>query len=188
MFHLYQRDIPERLIALSILPPPRAWESPRPFGFGAFVVTRQRRGEAAFSLYGRGFGAKHRPEPMREQLARLFTPDTTALIYTPVPEIPIAPWDILRGRSAAVLDWVPRSGLRSNAFAAVPHHVLLNAANIIGVTIATPATTPLSRLCRVGGEAQAAWAFWLHRRCPPRLRRDLLASFEAWREINRARR
>ena len=48
---------PERMVALSILPPPLALDRPAPFGFGAFIVTRRWRDEAEFASYAHGYGA-----------------------------------------------------------------------------------------------------------------------------------
>jgi len=180
--------MPERMVSLSLLPPPNRSTAPAPFGYAALVVTRRARSEAAFTLHAHGYGAGYDPMRMRDDIRRLFTPDTKALIYAPAP-----PHQYVRDLAqisfpAVYLDLVPRSGLVSNIFATIPHDQLVDAANIGGLTLSGPNPTPLQRIALIGAEAQAAWIFWLFRSCAPRLRRDLLAGHAAWRLLDQARR
>lgn len=180
--------MPERMVALSLLPPPNSCAAPAPFGYAALVITRRARSEAAFSLHAHGYGAGYDPLRMRSDIRRLFTPDTKALIYAPAPPHQ-HDRDLARiSFPTAYLGLVPRSGLVSNIFASIPHDQLVNAAHIGGLMLSGPHPTPLQRVARIGVEAQAAWIFWLFKSCSPRLRRDLLAGHAAWRLLEQARR
>jgi len=147
------RAIPDRLIALSILPPPEPWQPPAPFGFGALIAEQTRPGEARFALHAHRFGAGYRPDALRERLQPLFTPDTMALAYYPVREN--EPDADARRQARRMLAHVPRSGLRSKICACLPHHTFRSAGNLVGVELPGQSPTPLSRLHRITAEAQA---------------------------------
>lgn len=187
--HRYHRHrLPERMIALAIQPPPIASAPPAPFGFGAFVVTPRGRGEASFERHAHGYAAGYPPHAMRERLQSLFTPDTLALIYHQVEDDagqPSRRGDLF---DAGIMENIPRSGLRTSLLVALPHHVFQHAGAMAGVQLPGRHPTPLGRLGYLGAEAQAAWTYWLFRRCAPSLRRHLLASYEAWQAIEKAKR
>ena len=180
--------MPDHLVALSLSLPPRAHERPRPFGFGALVVTQRPYGEAEFAAHSRGFAAGYSSTRMKEELNRLFDPDTMALVYLRT-ESHVRLSELRRTRFPAdQLHWIPEVGQRTNLFVPGPRHLLKNAARIGGIDL--PETEPfaLGRLRHIGLEAQAAWLLWLMATGAPRLRRPLLASFMAWNRIERARR
>lgn len=187
MIFRFVKHMPQRMVALSLLPPPAAFESPRPYGYGAFIVERRGANEAALRLRVHGYGARYDPARLREDIRALFTPETQALIYAPLPS------DIRRHRPAkaplppVILDCVPRCGLRSNILVSLPHDLLAHAAGI--ACIKQPAREPssLQRVGQLGNEAQAAWVYWLFKSCAPQRRRSLLASHAAWLAIERAR-
>ena len=180
-----RRTLPIRMVALSLLPPPNSFAPKAPFGFGAFVIDPKCRGEASFALHMHGYGAGHDPAPMCDAIRTLFDPETMALICAisrfPAGELVEAPFP------DAYLDLVPRTGLRRNLFAPLPRHILASAGRVGGLDLPDTEPTPLARLGQIGGEAQAAWIFWLQTYCPVNLRRKLLASYLAWQQLQRAR-
>lgn len=177
--------MPTRMVALSLLPPPNPFAPKAPFGFGAFVIDPKCRGEASFALHMHGYGAGHDPAPMRDAIRAFFDPDTMALICapsrSPAGELAQVPFP------DAYLDLVPRTGLRRNLFAPLPRHILASAGRVGGLDLPKAEPTPLARLGQIGCEAQAAWIFWLQAYCPVNYRRKLLASYLAWRQLQRAR-
>ncbi len=182
------RDIPERMVVLSILPPPAANKPPRPFGWGSLTVTAGRRGHASFSSLSHGYAARYPANRMRRDLARVFRPDDAALIYLPVP---IFNHYDRAGRLIWPRDhehMVPKAGSRNMSVVAIPHFAITDAAAAAQVIVPPEFPTPLSRLLRIGAEAQAAWVYWIYSCCTPRLRRDLLASFAAWQTLERVKR
>ena len=185
MQRTFRRTMPTRMVALSLLPPPNPFALKAPFGFGAFVIDPKCRGEASFALHMWGYGAGHDPAPMRDAIRTLFDPDTMALICAPsqsrageLVQVPIPD---------AYLDLVPRTGLRRNLFAPMPRHILASAGRVGGLDLPETEPTPLTRLGQIGCEAQAVWIFWLQAYCPVNHRRKLLASYLAWRQLQRAR-
>lgn len=181
------KTIPERMVVLSILPPPHTFEPLRPFGFGAFVCARHGHAEAKFALHAQGYGAGYDPQRIGCDIRALFTPETQALIYMP---------DQLRARGHRIVkaqfpssffDLVPRVGLLSNVFAVVPRDILVHSAAIGRLTLPSVAPSPLQRVGQLGSEAQAAWVYWLFKSCSPNLRRSLLVAHTAWQAIERAR-
>ena len=172
-----RRTMPTRMVALSLLPPPNPFAPKAPFGFGAFVIDPKCRGEASFALHMHGYGAGHDPAPMRDAIRALFDPDTMALICAlslpPAGELAQVPFP------DAYLDLVPRTGLRRNLFAPMPRHILASAGRVGGLDLPEFEPTPLARLGQIGCEAQAY--------CPVNYRRKLLASYLAWRQLQRAR-
>ena len=80
----FVKTMPRRMVVLSLLPPPTAFEPPRPYGYGAFIVERRGASEAAFCLRVHGYGARYDPVRLREDIRALFTPETQALIYAPL--------------------------------------------------------------------------------------------------------
>lgn len=180
-------NMPERMVALSILPSLHTFEPMRPFGFGAFVCARHGHSEAKFTLYAQGYGAGYDPQRIRRDIRALFTPETHALICMP---------DQPRARERRIakaqfpssfFDIVPRVGLLSNVFAVVPRDILAHSAAIRRLTISSANSSPLQRVGQLGSEAQAAWVYWLFKSCSPNLRRSLLAAHAAWQAIERAR-
>jgi len=188
MRYPYSTNLPERVIVLSLALPPLHHEPAAPFGFGAFIITRRWRNDAAFASHAHGYGAGYDPRRMRVDIGKLFTPETKALIHVPVPSHSPAGKFGQMPLPSRFLAHVPRSGLAANIHARIPHDQLVNAANIGGVEICGPSASPLQRMGRFGDEAQAVWIFWLLTSCSPHIRRDLLASFTAWRALERARR
>lgn len=177
--------MPARMVALSLLPPPNRLAPKAPFGFGAFVIDPRSQGEAGFALHAQGYGAGHDPAPMRDAIRSLFDPETMALICAPSrPHI---------GQLASVpfpdsyLDLVPRTGLRRNTFAPVPRHLLASVARVGGLDLPDAEPTALARLGQIDREAQAVWIFWFQAYCPVNHRRKLLASYLAWKQLQRAR-
>lgn len=183
----FVKPMPRRMVVLSLLPPPTAFEPPRPYGYGAFIVEQRATNEAAFCLRVHGYGACYDPARLLEDIRALFTPETQALIYAPLSS------DISGHRLAKVplppviLDFVPRCGLRSNILVSLQHDLLAHAAGIAGIKQPTPEPSPLQRVGQLGNEAQAAWVYWLFKSCAPHRRRCLLASHAAWRAIEQAR-
>lgn len=188
MRYHYSTSLPERMIVLSLLLPPLRHEPAAPFGFGAFIVTRRWRNDAAFASHAHGYGAGYDPRRMRIDIGKLFTPDTRALIHVPAPSHSPAGKLGHVSLPSLFLAYVPRSGLAANINARIPHDQLVNAANIGGLQIYGPSPTPLQRIAHIGDGAQAAWIFWLLTSCSPHIRRGLLASFTAWRALEQARR
>lgn len=180
--------IPDRMIALSLLPPPAAGQPPVPFGFGAFVVEQTRRGEARFELHAHGFGANYRPEALREWLQPLFTPDTMTLIldpnceHRPVVRLNRTP------EADRLVEHVPKSGHRTHIRASAAYHLLCHAAAMTNLRLPSRNPSPLARIRQLGAEAQAAWICYLFSRRASTERGRLLASFEAWRYLQEARR
>lgn len=178
--------MPERMVVLSLLLPPLPHEPLAPFGFGAFIIVPRWRNDAAFASHAHGYGAGYEPRRMREDIGRLFTPDTTALIHT------TAPLGFGEGQRQAtrvtgrLLDFIPRSGLARIAHAHIPHDQLVHAARIEGLELSGPNPSAIQRLVRLRTETQAAWIFWLLASCPPPVRRNLLASYLSWRALDQA--
>lgn len=187
MHHRYLHSLPERMVALSVLPPPSPGEAPHPFGFGAFVVTPRDRTEAAFALHVHGYGARYDPARIRRDIKALFTPETKALIYAPGAPFADGSQEPRLALPEGLVELVPRIGLRTNVLIQAPYDVLAHAAKIGGVRAPQLAPSPLQRIPRLGDEAQAAWVYWLFKRCSPKLRRNVLASHAAWRVIERAK-
>ena len=183
----FVKTMPRRMVVLSLLPPPTAFEPPRPYGYGAFIVERRGASEAAFCLRVHGYGARYDPLRLRKDIRELFLPETQALIYAPLAS------DIRRQRLAKVplpsviLDFVPRCGLRSNILVSLQQDLIAHAAGIAGIKHPSPEPSPLQRVGQLGNEAQAAWVYWLFKSCAPHLRRSLLASHSAWQAIEQAR-
>ena len=188
MRYPYSTSLPERMIVLSLLLPPLRQEPAAPSGFGAFIVTRRWRIDAAFATHAHGYGAGYDPRRMRIDIGKLFTPGTKALIHVPAPSHSPAGKLGHKLLPSRFLPHVPRSGLAANIHARIPHDQLVNAANIGDVEICGPSPTPLQRIAHIGDEARAAWIFWLLTSCSPHIRRDLLASYTSWRALERARR
>jgi|TARA_R100000501_G_C2581107_1_gene84339 hypothetical protein len=186
MHYRYHSAIPERMVVLSLLSPPNSYEPRAPFGYGALIVSRRWRGEAAFSSHAHGYGAGYDPQRMRDAIRKLFTPESKALIHVPAP--PHAPKYVTERMPfpAEYLDYVPRSGLVANIHARIPHDQLVDAARIGGLEVYGSDPSPLQRIARIGTEAQAAWVCWMFGTCSPRMRRELLASHTAWRALERA--
>lgn len=186
MLYRHYSPIPERMVALSLLPPPNRFQPPAPYGYGALVVTWRGRGEAEFSSHAHGYGARYDPQRMRRDIGRLFTPETKALIHAPAPSH--APMYKLARMPfpSDYLDYVPRSGLADNIHAIVPYDQLMHSARIGGLELSGPTPSAIHRIVRIRTEAQAAWIFWLLASCSPRIRRNLLASYSAWRALERA--
>jgi|JRYH01.1.fsa_nt_gb hypothetical protein len=187
MSYRYSMHAPERMVVLSIQLPPQRFEPRKPFGFGAFTVARRWRDEAVFSSHAHGYGAGYDPDRMKEDIGKLFTPETTALIHTPAPSE-------IRCRHAAIplvsrhLAFIPRSGLVRNIRASITPDELVRAARIGSLEVAPPeARTPLQRLWHIRYEAEAAWLWWLLAGCGPRVRRNLFAAHAAWQGIRSAR-
>ncbi len=178
----------DRLIALSILPPPAPGQPPAPFGFGALVVEQTRRGEARFELHAHGFGANYRSEALRERLQPLFTPDTMTLILDPNCEHrPVVGLD--RNPDAdQLVQHVPKCGHRTHIRASAAYHLLCHAAAMTNLRLPSRDASPLARIRQLGAEAQAAWICYLFSRRASTERGRLLASFEAWRCLQEARR
>lgn len=181
------KTIPERMVVLSILPPPHAFEPLRPFGFGAFVCARHGHSEAKFALHAQGYGAGYDPQRIRGDIRALFTPETQALIC--MPDQPHArEHQIAKAQfPSSFFDLVPSVGLLSNVLAVVPRDILAHSAAIGRLTLSSSAPSPLQRVGQLGSEAQAAWIYWLFKSCSPNLRRSLLAAHAAWQAIERAR-
>ena len=183
----FAKPMPRRMVALSLLAPPAAFEPPRPYGYGAFIIERRGANEAAFYLRVHGYGARYDPARLREDIRALFTPETQALIYAPLAS------DILKHRSAkmplppVILDFVPRCGLRSNILVSLQHDLIAHAAGIAGIKQPAREPSSLQRVGQLGNEAQAAWVYWLFKSCAPHNRRILLASHAAWLAIERAK-
>lgn len=183
----FAKPMPQRMVSLSLLPPPAAFEAPRPYGYGAFIIERRGANEAAFCLRVHGYGARYDPARLREDIRALFTPETQALIYAPLAS------DIRKHRPAkmplppVILDFVPRCGLRSNFIVSLQHDLIAHAAGIAGIEQPAREPSSLQRLGQLGYEAQAAWVYWLFKSCAPHNRRSLLASHAAWLAIERAR-
>jgi len=178
----------DRMIVLSILPPPGPGQPRVPFGFGALIVEQARRGEARFELHTHGFGAGYRAQTLSERLQALFTPDTTAIILNPVREFRLATSPDRDLEADRVLEHVPRSGLRTHVRLSVPHHVLGHAASMSGAQLPSRMPSPLARLRRIDAEAQAVWVYYLFAQPTSTARRRLFASFKAWQQLQRARR
>ena len=180
--------IADRMIALSLLPPPALGQPPAPFGFGALVVEQTRRGEALFELHAHGFGAGYRSEALRERLQPLFTPDTMTLILDPnCQHRPVVGLD--RNPDAdQLVEQVPKSGLRTQVQVSVPYHLLRNAAGMANVRLPSRNPSPLARIRQLGAEAQAAWICYLFSRRASTERGRVLASFEAWQCLQKVRR
>lgn len=178
---------PERMVALSIFPPPLALDPRAPFGFGAFIITRRWRDEAEFTSNAQGYGAGYDPERMRSHIETLFTPETTALIHIPATPFSrrheLAPMPY----SSSYSRYVPRCGLRRNIHAVIPHDQLVHAARIGGISIHGPNPTAIQRIARLHTEAQAAWLFWVIAARPPRIRRSVLAGYMAWTKLQKAK-
>ena len=178
--------MPERMVVLSLLLPPLSHEPLGPFGFGAFIITPRWRTDAAFAAHAHGYGAGYEPRRMREDIGRLFTPDTTALIHT------TAPPGAGRGQCQAtrvtgrLFDFIPRSGLARNIHANIPHDQLVHAARIGGHDLSGTVSSAIQRLVQLRTETQAAWVFWLLVSCPPPVRRNLLASYLSWKVLDQA--
>lgn len=187
MLYRYLPAIPDRMVVLSILPPPLPGKPPAPFGWGALTVTAGRRGEASFAVRSHVYGAGYPPDRLQSDLRQLFRPDDAALLYLPVPEFDHYDRSgrLVLPRSHGGL--VPRTGNRNVNVVAVPHHALAHAAALAGVILPGPFPTPLARLHRIGAEAQAAWVYWLWQRSASRLRSQLLASFAAWQVAERCK-
>lgn len=182
--------IPDRMIALSLLPPPVPGQPPAPFGFGALIVEQTSRGEARFELHAHGFGAKYRPDGLRERLLPLFSPDTIALILNPVCELqPIVDLDRNPNPDGDQLfEHMPKCGLRTHIRVSVPYHLLRHAAGMANVRLPSRNPSPLARIHQLGAEAQAAWICYLFSQRASTERGRLFASFEAWQCLQKARR
>ncbi|MEE4212533.1 MAG: hypothetical protein V2I43_25085 [Parvularcula sp.] len=180
--------IPERMIALSLLPPPAPGQQSAPFGFGALVVEQTRRGEARFELHAHGFGANYRPEALRERLQPLFTPDTMTLILDPNCEHrPVV--GLNRNPNAdQLVEHVPKCGHRTHIRASAAYHLLCHAAAMTNLRLPSRNPSPLARIRQLGAEAQAAWICYLFSRRASTERGRLLASFEAWQCLQKVRR
>ena len=185
-FRNYSR-FPERMVALSILPPPLALDPPAPFGFGAFIVTRRWRYEAEFASYAHGFGAGYDPERMRRQIEALFTPETTALIHIAAPSFARRHKLATLPYSFSYSKYVPRCGLKRNIHAVIPHDQLVHAARIGGISIYGSNPTAIQRIVRLPTEAQGAWLYWVIAACPPRIGRSVLAGYVAWTKLQKAK-
>lgn len=129
------KTIPEHMVALSLLPPPHAFEPLRPFGFGAFVITRLGPDGAKFSLHVHGYGAGYEPQRIRRDIRSLFTPETRSLTYMPAPPYVHGQRFAKAKFPSTFLDLVPRVGLLSNVFAALPRDMLAHSAGIAGLSI-----------------------------------------------------
>ena len=178
--------MPERMVVLSLQLPPLRHEPLAPFGFGAFIIAPRWQNDAAFDSHAHGYGAGYEPGRMREDIGKLFTPDTTALIHT------TAPPGLRQGQRQAtrvtnrLLAFIPRSGLARNAHAHIPHDQLVHAARIGGLELSGPNPSAIQRLVHLRTETQAAWIFWLLASCPPPVRRNLLASYLSWKALDPA--
>tara|TARA_R100001198_G_scaffold14559_1_gene6790 strand:- start:19792 stop:20367 length:576 start_codon:yes stop_codon:yes gene_type:complete len=180
--------IPDRMIALSLLPPPALGQAPAPFGFGAFVVEQTRRDEARFELHAHGFGAGYRPEALRERLQPLFTPDTMTLILDPNCEHRPVVGLNRTPEADRLVEHVPKSGDRTHIRASAAYHLLCHAAAMTNLRLPSRNPSPLARIRQIGAEAQVAWICYLFSRRASTERGRLLASFEAWRCLQKARR
>ena len=181
------RAIPERMVVLSILPPPVPGAPLAPFGFGALAVDAGFRGEPTFALSWRGYAAGVDPNAMRADLRWMYHPDAATLlccISAPIGH-PGQQGEGLAERRQ--LDWIPRTGLREISVMASTHSALEDAASLARVTIPAPNSTPLARLHRIDAEVQAAWIFWCWKHCAPPMRGRLLTSLLAWQGLERAR-
>ncbi|WP_157726894.1 hypothetical protein [Qipengyuania flava] len=122
---------------------------------------------------------------MCDAIRTLFDPETMALICAisrfPSGKLVQAPFP------DAYLELVPRTGLRCNLFTPLPRNILASAGRVGWLDLPDTEPTPLARLGQIGGEAQAAWIFWLQTYCPVSLRRKLLASYLAWQLLQRVR-
>jgi hypothetical protein len=188
MTNFHSSAMPRRIVALSLLPPPGRLSPPAPFGFGAFVIDVQGRGEATFDLHAHGYGARYDPRRIRCDIARLFTPDTRGLFYAPVPAHERTSDMSGKPFPCSLLDHLPRIGHATSYAVLIPHDILADAAGIGHLDIPPSKASPLQRIARIGAEAQAAWIYWLFKAVQPRLRRDLLASYHAWSLIEGVRR
>ena len=180
------RDLPDRMIALSILPPPPPWQPPAPFGLGAFVVTPGPSDHVHFAAHAHGYGAGHDPARLRGDIARLFTPETSTLTFVLDADPHGSPRALQDRHAEQIWEWIPHCGTQRNTHVTLTHDVLAHAASVGRVVIPGPSATPLARLHRITGEAQAIWLYWLFAGCHPRVRRRLLAGFQAWQVIERA--
>lgn len=178
--------MPERMVVLSLQLPPLRHEPLAPFGFGAFIVIRRWRNEAAFASHAHGYGAGYEPRRMREDIGRLFTPDTTALIHTTAPAGSRQGQRQATRVTSSLLDFIPRSGLMRNIHVNIPHDQLVHASRIGGRELSGPNPSVIQRLVQLRTETQAAWIFWLLVSCPPPVRRSLLASYLSWRALDQA--
>ncbi|RIV85181.1 hypothetical protein D2V07_12950 [Aurantiacibacter zhengii] len=179
--------MPARVMVLSLLLPPRAYEPPAPFGFGAFIVTRDLMGGAKFTTNSHGYGAGYEPLRMRDRIGKLLTPDTKTLIYAAAPQDADQRGENLETAFVRDLDFVPRLGLITVTRMIIPHSEFVIAAGM-GNMGQLPANmvTPIQRLRYVGLEAQAAWLWWLFATSSPMKRRSLLAAYRAWSALRRA--
>lgn len=177
--------MPERMVVLSLQLPPLRYEPLAPFGFGAFIIAPRWRSDAAFVSHAHAYGAGYEPHRMREDIGRLFTPDTTAFHMTAPSDSRQRRFDAIRVTNR-LLDFIPRSGLARNIHASIPHDQLVHAARIGGLELSGPNPSAIQRLVHPRNETQAAWIFWLLASCPPPLRRNLLASYLSWKAIELA--
>ena len=186
MRYRYREIVPARVMVLSLLLPPRAYDPLAPFGFGAFIVTRGLASEATFSTGSHGFGAGYDPLRMRERIANLLTPDTRTLIHVGASQGARA-LESIEKTSARYLDFVPRVGLVTVTRMIIPRSGLMAAAGI-GNIVQLPARTetPIQRLRYIGLEAETAWLWWLFAASSPARRRNLLAAYTAWSALQRA--
>lgn len=185
MFDRYAGAIPERMVVLTILPPPSPAAPLRPFGYGAFIVeATARRGQPRFAAHSHGFAAGCDAAKLRASLRRVIAPEAITLIHLPAE---------LAARSPAhavdrILEHVPRAGSRRTIVSMMSRDVLHHAAGIAQLYVGALQPTPLARLLRIDAEAQAAWVHWLFVHRDVRHRRDLLAAHAAWQQVDRAKR
>jgi hypothetical protein len=123
---------------------------------------------------------------MREDIRRLFTPETTALIHTTAPAVLRQGQRQAKGVTSSLLVFIPRSGLARKIHVNIPHDQLVHAAQIGGRELSGPNPSVIQRLVQLRTETQAAWIFWLLASCPPPVRRNLLASYLSWRALDQA--
>ena len=186
MRYRYREILPARVMVLSLLLPPRAYDPPAPFGFGAFIVTRGLASEATFTTGSHGYGAGYDPLSMRERIGNLLTPDTRTLIHVGGSQS-VNALETIEKTSVRYLDFVPRVGLVTITRMIIPRSGLMAAAGI-GNRVQLPAgtETPIQRLRYIGREAEAAWLWWLFAASSPARRRNLLAAYSAWSALQRA--
>lgn len=169
---------------------PDAWQVFKPLlanpELCPIIVIPRWRNEAAFASHTHGYGAGYEPCRMSEDIGRLFTPDTTALIHT------TAKASLRQGQrqatrvTSSLLDFIPRSGLMRNIHVNIPHDQLVHAARIGGRELSGSNPSVIQRLVQLRTETQAAWIFWLLASCPSPIRRKLLASYLSWRALDQA--
>lgn len=158
--------------------------------YALFMVNRVGKREARFDIIHRGWGRDDTRAAIIDGLCELIPAGATLLVRHPPRAFEALRQAATEGDvrppndTQLILRRVP--GLRPMPFT-VPDRRLIAAGHQLGLEMASRSSTPIKRRRRAPLEAMALWGLYTTAFCRPAEARALIAAFQAWQAIARAK-